>query len=164
MVSLEFVARRTLFLLRRERNSMLQMLDHGAAGFGTVPARFGAIRHVLVVLEFLALLCTIIARFRASVARRGREWALPGGQFGRQRAVFGAIDARVHRLDVLLFSARDESRAVVKTSIARYLTIGASFGALREMLMVRIGLISQRLDPVEGGEPAKEPQGERHIS
>jgi len=138
------------------------MFDHGAAGFGAVPARLGAVRHVFVVLELLALRRACVASLRTSIASRDRERALPRGQFGCERAVLRAIHAGVHRLDVLFSPFRDESRAVVEARIAGYLAIGAHFGALDEVLVMRRGLLAPRLAAAQSGEPSQGPNDNRY--
>jgi hypothetical protein len=143
---------------------MLQMLDHGAAGFGTVSARLGAIRHVFVILELLAFLRACVARLRAPVTSRGRKRTLTCGQLGREGTVLGTIDTGVHRLDVLFFSVRDESRAMVEARIAGHLAISARLGALDEMLVVLSGLLGIRLDFAQSREPCNGPNDGHHHS
>lgn len=75
---------------------MLQVLDHGAAGLGAVSARLGAVHHMLVVLELLALLRTFVASLRTPVTSRGREAALTRGQLRCEGTIIGAIHAGVH--------------------------------------------------------------------
>ena len=125
------------------------MHDHGAAGFGAVSARLGAVRHVFVVLELLTLLGTFIASLRATVASGGRIHALPCGQLAGERTELRAIHAGVHRLDMRCFPFFDEARAMVEAGIARYLAVSACFGAFREVLVMHAGLLGRRLNPAQ---------------
>jgi hypothetical protein len=153
-----------IFVLGADRKSMFQMLDHAAAGFSTVSARLGAVSHVFVVLELLALHRTLVASLRTPVTSRCRERTLSGGQLGRQRAVLSAVNAGVHRFQMLLFPFCDESRAVLKTRIARHLAFGARLGAFDEVFVVRIGLLGPRFYPGKGNERYEGRKNNRHHS
>jgi hypothetical protein len=59
---------------------VLHVRHHLAAGLRAVPAGFGTVGHVLVILEFLARFGTLVIALRAALARLGAERAHPGGQ------------------------------------------------------------------------------------
>src|SRR5262245_28511382 len=97
---------------------MVGVLDHLAAGLGTVTTGLGTGCHVLVVGEFFARLAAGITGLGAGVAEGGCQRPGPPGQLACRSADRPAVVAQVHRLDVVLLAVSDEMGAVVEAGVA----------------------------------------------
>lgn len=124
---------------------MLGILNHVAASGGTIAAGCGAFRHVFVIGVFPASGAAFVARFGAGIAKNGRQHALPGRQLGRGATDLTTIDAKIHRLGVILVALYDKPGTMVVAGIAFLQAIRASLGAAVENFgMFGVGLVGRR--------------------
>ena len=140
---------------------VLEVLHHSPAGLRAFPTRFGAVGHVLIVLEHLACGRALVAALRTAFAGRDRKHAVASGQFGRERTTVGTVDARIHRLRVFLIPLREEVGAVVKAHVALELAVGAGLGATGEMLAMRMGGLGTHHGRVQGSKSGSRAEDDR---
>src|SRR4051794_24672384 len=101
-------------------------LDHFPAGLGAVAAGGGALLHVFVVGELLALGAAQVARLAAGVAGKAHERAVPGHELGGHGAERAAVVTGLQRTEVFLLTLGEHRRAVVEAGFALLGTIYAS--------------------------------------
>src|SRR5262249_1964834 len=96
------------------RQLLAKALEHVAALFGAVPARLGAVGHVLVLPELLAVRGALIATLRAALQHGIGEGALPGAQGRTRLTALRTVGTELCRLGVLFLTVGQQRQAVLE--------------------------------------------------
>jgi hypothetical protein len=115
------------------------MLEHFAARFLALAAFLGALLHVCVFGEFLALLTASGTRLGAGGANEVGERTLTGRDASGGRAVRGTILTRLKCLQVFLLALSQHVPTVVRARVAGARAFAARLGTLVKGLSMMIG-------------------------
>jgi hypothetical protein len=136
----------------------LDVLNHVAAGDGALAAGRGAFRHVIIIRVFSTSGAAFVARLGAGIAQDARQHALPGRQLRRRTADFTTINAKLHRLGVILVPLDDKPGTVLIAGIAFLQAIRASLGAaVKNFGMFGVRLVGRRTASGQERETGRSP-------